>query len=238
MWENNQVNVPHLHPWPRTVPAARKLQNRLAPTLDLTRDFTLKPNMLIAGVDVSYERRAIDCHAVIAVLRWPGWELVEAASATLPSPFPYVPGFLSFRESPVVLRALRKLKCIPDLFLVDSHGLAHPRRFGSASHLGLWFDRPTIGCAKSRLCGTHRAPGPRAGAAVQLKHDGQHIGWVLRTRDRVKPLYISPGHKISMAASLRTARKLIGHHRILEPIRAAHRLSNESRHTKSKSRIS
>jgi deoxyribonuclease V len=218
-----------LHHWPGTVAEAREIQTRFAASLDLSRDFELRSGMLIAGVDVSYERRAVDCHAAITVLRWPGWEVVECATATMPSPFPYVPGFLSFREGPVVLRALRQLKCEPDLFLVDSHGTAHPRRFGSASHLGLWFERPTIGCAKSRLCGAHREPGGRAGSAVRLLDDEEQIGWVLRSRDRVKPIFISPGHLISMDSALATAKRLLGRWRILEPIRAAHRLSNEVR---------
>ncbi|MBN1476660.1 endonuclease V [Candidatus Sumerlaeota bacterium] len=223
------MKFPRLHPWPHTVPEAREIQTRFAASLDLSRDFALREGMLVAGVDVSYERRAVDCHAAIAVLRWPEWEMVECATATLPSPFPYVPGFLSFREGPVVLRALRRLRCTPDLFLVDSHGTAHPRRFGSASHLGLWFGRPTIGCAKSRLCGTHREPGMRAGSAVALRESEEQIGWVLRSRDRVKPIFISPGHLITMDSALATARQLLGRYRILEPIRAAHRVSNEVR---------
>jgi deoxyribonuclease V len=203
----------------------------MAGSLDLQSTFRLRNGMLVAGVDVSYERRAVDCHAAIAVLRWPGWELVESASATMASPFPYVPGYLSFREGPVVIRAWRTLRTAPDLVLVDSHGTAHPRGLGSASHLGLWFDRPTIGCAKSRLCGTHREPGRRAGSAVRLLLDGEQIGWVLRSRDRVKPIFISPGHHISMEAALTTAKSLLGRSRVLEPIRAANRLSNERRIT-------
>lgn len=218
-----------LHPWPHTVAEAREIQTRFAASLDLSRDFEPHDGMLVAGIDVSYERKAVDCHAAIAVLQWPGWEMIECATATMPSPFPYVPGFLSFREGPVVLHALQQLKCEPDLFLVDSHGTAHPRRIGSASHLGLWFDRPTIGCAKSRLCGTHREPGERAESAVRLLDGEEQIGWVLRSRDRVKPIFISPGHRISMSAALATAKRLLGRWRILEPIRAAHRLSNEVR---------
>lgn len=233
-----------LHPWPTTVAAARALQEQLRPALDLTSHFAPWEGMLVAGVDVSYEKRAVHCHAAIAVLHWPGWEPVATATATIPAPFPYVPGYLSFREGPAVLRALRRLRRAPDLFLVDSHGTAHPRGFGSASHLGLWFGRATIGCAKSRLCGVFEEPGPARGDATPLFSDTplppvrgerpgnegkEQIGWVLRSRAGVRPIFISPGHLISMDSALETARALLGRHRILEPIRQAHALSNRLR---------
>jgi deoxyribonuclease V len=240
--------------WPTTVAEGRVLQERLCGLLDLASEFHLREGMLIAGVDVSYEKRATDCHAVIAVLRWPGWETVTSAAATTSARFPYVPGYLAFREGPPVMRALRRLRVSPDLFLVDSHGTAHPRRFGSASLLGLCFGKPTIGCAKTRLCGVSEEPGPVRGDAAPLlaatplpplrpSHppatplrgkgpgDGgmKQIGWVLRSRAGTKPIYISPGHMISMDASLATARRLLGRYRILEPIRAAHAMSNRLR---------
>ncbi|MCH7872098.1 MAG: endonuclease V, partial [Planctomycetes bacterium] len=146
-----------------------------------------------------------------------------------PCTFPYVPGLLSFREMPGILAAVRKLKVTPDVFLCDAQGLAHPRRFGLACHLGLWLNMPTIGCAKSRLCGVHAEPGLRKGSSARLMHDGEHIGCVLRTRDDVKPIFVSPGHLCDHDSARRIALSAAIKYRLPEPTRLAHQLVSRAR---------
>jgi deoxyribonuclease V len=140
-----------------------------------------------------------------------------------------VPGYLSFREIPPLLEAFAGLSEPPDLVVADGQGRAHPRRFGLASHLGVLLDLPTIGCAKSRLVGEHREPGPRRGAATQLRHEGEVIGTVLRTQDGVKPVYVSVGHRVTLAAARRQVLALAPRHRLPEPVRAAHAEVNRLR---------
>ncbi|MHC4939798.1 MAG: deoxyribonuclease V [Planctomycetota bacterium] len=182
----------------------------------------------IAGADISYDRGSDRFFASVAVLSWPGLELVEEAHAEGTSPMPYIPGLLSFREGPSLLRAFRKLATPPDLILFDGHGLAHPRRFGVACHLGLLLDIPSIGCGKSRLCGEHDEPGG-PGSAVPLRLDGRRIGMVVRTRANTKPMYVSPGHRIGFPAAVRWVLKCCAGYRQPEPTRWAHRLANRER---------
>lgn len=183
----------------------------------------------IAGADVSHDKGSDRFFAAVAVLSWPGLELVEEAHARGTSPMPYIPGLLSFREGPSLLRAFRKLREPPDLVLFDGHGVAHPRGFGVACHLGLLLDVPSIGCGKSRLVGEHEAPGEDAGSHVPLRHDGRRIGAVLRTRDNVKPVYVSPGHRIGIPAAVRWVSRCCAGYRLPEPARHAHRLANRER---------
>ena len=160
--------------------------------------------------------------AAVTVLRLPDLELVEVATAGRPVDFPYVPGLLSFREVPVVLAAAEKLKADPDVLLVDGQGYAHPRRLGLACHLGLLWDKPTVGCAKSRLIGTHDEPHEAAGSYTDLVDDragGELIGAVLRTRDNVRPLYISSGHKIALPQALDVVLACSAGYRLPEPTR-------------------
>jgi deoxyribonuclease V len=155
--------------------------------------------------------------------------VVEEAVAWGHVSFPYIPGLLSFREAPILLKAFKKLRHTPDIVIFDSQGIAHPRGLGLASHMGLLLDTPSIGCAKSRLVGTFKEPGTRAGARSPLKHEGKHIGTVLRTRDGVKPVFVSPGHKIDMRGAVRWVLKCCKGYRLPEPTRAAHHLSNKAR---------
>jgi deoxyribonuclease V len=136
--------------------------------------------------------------------------------------FPYVPGLLSFREAPLVIAACEELEHDPDLIMVDGQGIAHPRRFGIASHLGLLWDKPTIGCAKSRLCGQHKSPTPEAGSYVELLDNGEVIGAVLRTKLGAQPLYISIGHKVDLKAAILWVLKCCRGQRLPEPTRLAH----------------
>ena len=148
--------------------------------------------------------------------------MLETALAELPVTFPYVPGLLAFREAPAVLQAWRSLSIVPDLVIFDAHGLAHPRRFGLACHLGLVLDRPSIGCAKSRLCGEAATPAPEAGAWAGLTDGGEVIGAVLRTRPGVRPVYVSTGHRVSLPTAVALVLACCRGHRLPEPTRLAH----------------
>jgi len=170
------------------------------------------------------------------VLALPGLEVVEEATARGKSPFPYIPGLLSFREGPLLMKAFRKLERKPDLVLFDGHGLAHMRRFGIACHMGLLLGLPAIGCGKSRLVGEHGESGPRPGDWTPLRHEGRTVGAVLRTREGVKPIYVSPGHRIGLASAIRWTLKCLGRTRLPEPTRQAHLLANRLRREDAKAR--
>lgn len=209
--------------WPATPAAARVLQAELAPRV-VARD-RLGPVRLVAGVDVHYAARHGLAWAA-AVLVEPGrCELLQSALACAPLAFPYVPGLLSFREAPAALAALARLEPRPDLLVVDGQGLAHPRRLGLACHLGLLADLPTIGVAKSRLLGEHAPPPERPGGWVPLAHRGEVVGAVLRSRAGARPLYVSVGHRVSLATALAWTTALLRGHRLPEPTRLADRLS-------------
>jgi deoxyribonuclease V len=155
--------------------------------------------------------------------------VVESAGVRAKARFPYVPGYLSFREIPPLLEAFAKLEAVPDLIICDGQGRAHPRRFGLACHLGVLLDLPTLGCAKSRLIGEHREPGPRRGAHTQLREGGEVIGEVVRTRSGVKPVFVSVGHRVCLETARRTVLRLAVRYRLPEPVRAAHREVNRLR---------
>ncbi len=175
----------------------------------------------IGGADVSYSRSLRRLVASVVVLRWPSLEPVEEAFVEAPVTFPYVPTFLSFRELPALLQALERLKRRPDLLLVDGQGIAHPRRLGIAAHLGVVADLPTIGVAKHRLVGEYEEPAPEAGSATPLYLEGEQVGWVVRTRTWVKPVFVSPGHRVTLADSLRWVLATCRGYRLPEPIRRA-----------------
>jgi deoxyribonuclease V len=169
----------------------------------------------VAGLDAAYAGGRVLAAAV--VLRLPGLREVDRAVVDLPVRFPYVPGLLSFREAPACLRALRRLRVRPDLLLVDGQGIAHPRRFGIASHLGLLAGIPAVGVAKSPLVGTHRAPRRAAGSWAPLVDRGETVGAALRTRDGASPLLVSPGHLCDLRAALRWTLRCAAGHRLPEP---------------------
>jgi deoxyribonuclease V len=178
---------------------------------------------LLAGVDCAFSRDGARCHAVAVLWDLERGALLEERAAQRPLRFPYVPGLLSFREAPAMLAALRRLRGTPDALLVDGHGLAHPRRFGIASHLGVLVGIPTVGVAKSRLVGSHAEPGPARGARTPLWQDGECIGSVVRTREGSKPLYVSVGHAIDLETCVRLVLAACAGHRLPEPTRLADR---------------
>jgi deoxyribonuclease V len=212
------------HEWPLTVPEARRVQEALAPRV--IREDRLDGVRQVAGVDVGFEDRGRTTRAAVAVLDFPSLQPVDQSIYRCPTRFPYVPGYLSFREVPAVLEALQQLSSPPDLILCDGQGLAHPRRFGLACHLGVLAEIPTIGVAKSRLIGEHRDPPATRGSWVPLTDRGEVIGAVLRTRDKVSPLYISTGHRISLATAIDYVMRCTPRYRLPETTRRAHRLAS------------
>jgi len=176
----------------------------------------------IAGVDVSAPKAGGKADAAVVVVDYPGFTVVETRVAHGELGFPYIPGLLSFRESPLILRACEELTIVPDLVLVDGQGVAHPRRFGLASHLGLFLDRPTIGCAKSRLCGQHEVPGVTPGSYAELVDGDEAIGVALRTKLGANPIYVSVGHKIDLGSAIQWVLNCCRGYRIPEPTRLAH----------------
>ncbi|HOX36350.1 MAG TPA: deoxyribonuclease V [Candidatus Brocadiia bacterium] len=223
------MEVHDLHAWELTPAEAIKLQNRLR-KLTLEKSFC-KPEdwSLVAGCDVSYARHDDRFFAGVIVLRLSDFQVVDSATAVVKSPFPYVPGLLSFREAPALLDAFKALKTKPDVVIADGQGLAHPRRFGLACHLGLFLDMPVLGCAKSRLIGEYVEPGPRKGERTALIQEGERIGTVLRTRDRVKPVFVSVGHMTSLQTSEDVVMRCLRGYRLPEPTRQAHILVNKRR---------
>jgi deoxyribonuclease V len=211
------------HPWPATAAEAIQLQKKLAPLVETFGQ--PKTVSRIAGVDVAYPGGGAVTRAAVAVLSFPALAVVETVVIEQPTRFPYVPGLLSFREAPAALAALETLKTAPDLLMVDGQGMAHPRRLGIASHVGLLTGLPTIGAAKSRLIGTHDEPGLARGARTPLLHRGEVVGAVLRTRTGVRPLYVSVGHRMSLEAAIEWVLACAPRYRLPEPTRLADRLS-------------
>ena len=203
---------------------AREIQGRLKSRIE--RVDRLPPIHLVAGVDVGFEQRGSVTRAAVAVLDFPALTPREQAIARLPTRFPYVPGLLSFRELPAVLEAMGQLSATPDLLLCDGQGIAHPRRFGIACHLGLLTDTAAIGVAKSRLIGRHDEPERTKGSWTPLMDREEQIGCVLRTRSGVKPLYISIGHRISLETAVRYVLACTTRYRLPETTRSAHRLAS------------
>jgi deoxyribonuclease V len=218
------MKLQRLHDWDLTPRQAITVQQHLRTQVIVTD--RLPKLRRVAGVDVGFEDNGRITRAAVAVLSFPDLALVEQAVARRPTTFPYVPGLLSFREIPAVLDALGQLRRAPDLILADGQGLAHPRRFGLACHLGLVTDTPCIGVAKSRLIGTHDEPGEEKGAWVPLMDAGELIGAVLRTRTRVRPLYISIGHRVSLPTAIDLVLACTTRYRLPETTRWAHRLAS------------
>jgi len=190
----------------------------------------------VAGADLAFDPETNWAFAGVIVYRFPELVEVERRWARRVLRFPYVPGLLSFRESPVLLAAFRRLRTEPDVVLVDGHGLAHPRRFGIACHLGLLLDKPTIGCAKSILVGAAAQLEPGAGCTAPLVDKGETVGIVLRTRDNVKPIYVTIGHRVSLPSALRIVRQCLDGFRIPKPTREADHYVRDLRRVYQKSR--
>jgi len=209
-----------LHGWQVNVPRALEIQMSLAARVSRVSQI-ISPRF-IAGVDISAPKAQGMANGAVVVLSYPELRLVEMQIVNEKVGFSYIPGLLSFRESPLVLAACEKLTITPDLILVDGQGVAHPRRIGLASHLGLFLDTPTIGCAKSRLCGSHNMPGAELGGYAELVDNGEVIGAVLRTKLGMNPVYVSIGHKVDLPAAIHWVLECCRGHRIPEPLRLAH----------------
>ncbi|PYT02549.1 MAG: deoxyribonuclease V [Acidobacteria bacterium] len=216
-----------LHEWSLTPREAVELQKQLR---ERVRVVPLRKKVeTIAGADISFNKFDPVVYAGVVVLRLPLLEVVEEVGVVSETKFPYVPGLLSFRETPSVLEAWAKLKTEPDAVMFDGQGIAHPRRVGIASHVGLLIERPTLGCAKSVLVGKFEEPGEERGAWTPLIDKGETVGAALRTKTRVQPIYVSPGHLIDLAGAIELTLRCDGGYRQPEPTRRAHLLVNALR---------
>lgn len=213
-----------LHSWNVGNAEARAIQQQLRARV-ISED-RLGPVHYVAGVDVGFEQSNTITRAAVTVLSFPGLELKDQALARRPTSFPYIPGLLSFREVPAVLDAFARLNIRPDLVLCDGQGIAHPRRFGIACHIGVWMDIPAIGVAKSRLIGTHDEVPDCKGGYADLYDHGERVGVVLRTRVNVRPLYISIGHRISLETAIDYVMRCTTRYRLPETTRYAHKLAS------------
>ena len=223
----SDVEVRDIHRWDVSVADAQRIQRGLADSV--VRRGRLDAVELIAGIDISGADEKGMSRGAIVVLRYPSMEVVEVGTALMKIEFPYVPGLLSFREIPLVLAACRHLSTTPDLFIADGQGIAHPRRLGLASHLGLLLEKSTIGCAKSRLIGEFAEPGAEKGAWSPLRDGDGTIGAVVRTRSRVRPVFVSVGHKCTLEDAIRVTVACATRYRIPEPARLAHQAVSKLR---------
>jgi len=205
--------------WNLSPREAARLQERLRERVVLEDDF--ESVRYVAGADLAFDPETDQAFAGVIVYRFPELEEVERRAARRRLRFPYVPGLLSFREGPALLAAFARLRTEPDLILIDGHGRAHPRLFGIACHLGVLLDKPTIGCAKSLLVGSHYEPGAKAGSSAPLVYRGERVGVVLRTRDGVKPIYVTTGHRVSLDTAVQLVRQCLDGYRIPKPTRQA-----------------
>jgi deoxyribonuclease V len=212
------------HSWQVTAKEATAIQESLR--AQVIREDRFGAIKTVAGIDVGFEEDGAVTRAAVVTLRIPELELVETSIVHLPTAFPYIPGLLSFREAPAVLEAIDRLPSLPDLLICDGQGIAHPRRLGLASHLGLWTDMPSIGAAKSRLIGQHEPVGETRGDWQPLWDAGEILGAALRTRQGVRPLYISIGHRISLETAIQLVLSCTKAYRLPEPTRQAHRLAS------------
>ena len=220
------MKIKRQHHWPTTVEEAIAIQNQLQSEV-ITED-QLPEVRYVAGVDMGFEEDYAISRAAVVVLSFPDLQLVEQAIARRPTTFPYIPGFLSFREVPAVMDALEKVSTTPDVILCDGQGIAHPRRFGLACHLGVLIDIPTIGVAKSLLIGKHDELPPEKGSWQPLRYKGETVGVVLRSRTGVKPLYVSSGHRISLPTAIDYVLRCTPKYRLPETTRLADKLASHT----------
>ena len=216
----------NLNEWPTDLHTAKQIQEELHPQLIQADDFQKNNIQLIAGIDVGFEDNGEVTRAAIVVLSWPNLEIIEKVISRGQTQFPYIPGFLSFREIPEIIKALKLLKNFPELLFCDGQGIAHPRQMGIASHLGILTGLPTIGAAKSILVGKHAEVGEEKGDSEPLIYKKQTIGVALRTRAKVKPMYISLGHRISLPTAVDYVLKCTTKYRLPQATHLAHRLAS------------
>ncbi|MBY0459136.1 MAG: endonuclease V [Gemmataceae bacterium] len=222
------MHWPHLHDWPKTEAEAITLQESLAARVDTSAPPD-RPIEFIAGCDIAYHLTEPRLFAAVVVLKISDLSVVEERTVSREVDFPYVPGLLSFREIPALLAAFGLLPRVPDAVMLDGQGIAHPRRFGLACHLGLWLDRPCVGCAKSWLVGEHGEPGLSAGDHTPLTVNGEAVGAVVRSAAGVKPVFVSPGHRIDVPSATELVRSTLSGYRHPAPTRAAHMSANRLR---------
>ena len=237
------------HPWNVSPQEAIKLQKKLRRRIILKKDFSEVTK--IAGADISFAKKSNKAYAAVIIFSFPDNRRLDDASEALNRmvqgethrqlevleerhaignlSFPYIPGLLTFREGPLLIEAFKKIKSEPDVIIFDGQGIAHPKRLGLATHMGILLGKPTIGCAKSRLIGTYEEPEKKKGSHSLLRDDGEVIGAVLRTRENVSPVFISPGHKIGLKSSIEIVLKCLKGYRLPEPTRQAHLLVNRLR---------
>jgi deoxyribonuclease V len=221
------VRVLELHPWKASYREAVAIQNSLRSRLCLAP--LARPLRLVAGADVAYSRASHRLCAAVVVMALPSLDVVEVREAAGSARFPYVPGLFAFRELPPLLKAFARLRSEPDALLFDGQGLAHPRRFGLACHAGLLLGRASVGCAKSRLVGTHGPVGPERGATAELIFRGAVVGAAVRTRPGVEPVYVSPGHLVDVRSAVDLVLATVRRFRIPEPLRLAHQATTARR---------
>ena len=212
-----------LHSWHVNVEEAIQIQEALKERIILKRTFSRIRTM--GGGDVAYSESENFLFGAIVVLSYPDMRIVDIATTETKVSFPYVPTLLSFRECPILIKVFQNLKIKPDVMIYDGQGIAHPRGMGLASHMGLWFDIPSIGCAKTPLLREFVSPGPSKGSFGWIRREGKKVGAVLRTRENVKPLFVSPGHRIDLSTSIRLILASCRGFRIPEPLRKAHQIS-------------
>ena len=211
------MNVAALHDLDLSPAQARRLQEKLASGVKQGPPLDVGEARYVAGADVSTQ--GDEGYAAVTVVSLPDLSVVEAQGVEAELDFPYVSGLLAFREIPHVAQALAKVRTAVDAVIFDSQGLAHPRRMGLASHLGLFLDVPSVGCAKSRLCGTYEEPDPEKGSRRSLVHRGEEVGSVVRTRTGVSPVYVSVGHRMDLASAVELTLACTGRYRLPEPTR-------------------
>ena len=221
------LTIQRLHSWNVTPREAVELQKRLRPQLRIEKPPAAA--RIVAGADISYDKNSRTCYATVVVIDIETMEILEERASTRNCAFPYVPGLLTFREGPALIDAFEALDATPQAVIFDGQGIAHPRRMGIAAHMGLFLDIPTVGCAKTRLYGSHTEPPDRVGGRVPLVKDGEVLGAVLRTRKHVRPVYVSPGHRMDVEGAVALILASGKGFRLPEPTRQAHLLSNRVR---------
>lgn len=209
------------HPWDVSTEEAKEIQRNLRDRVTV-EPLDVQPE-IVAGIDVSVRNER--ARSAVVLLSFPDLEPIQARTAEQPAPSPYVPGFLAFREGPVVLEALEKLTRRPDVLIFDAHGLAHPRHMGLATHLGVLLDLPSVGCAKSRLCGEYAEPDEEKGSWTALRDGEEIIGAVVRTRDNVRPVFVSVGHRVDLETAVSLVLDCAPTYRLPETTRWAHRVA-------------
>ena len=212
-----------LHSWNVSVEEAIQIQEALKDRIILKKTFSKVRTM--GGGDVAYSKNENRLFGAIVILSFPDMEILDMATADGKIPFPYIPTLLSFREGPILIKTFQRLKIKPNIMIFDGQGIAHPRGMGLASHIGLWLNLPSIGCAKTGLLDGFISPGPSKGSYEWIRREGKKVGAVLRTKEKVKPLFVSPGHRIDLLTSIQLLLESCRGFRIPEPLRKAHQLS-------------